>query len=327
MKKIILKQFILFLNKTSIMVGGQAVMNGVMMRVPGFYATAVRDPNSNIIVDRCEHKSFVELYHLNSIPIVRGFLHLVDSMKIGFKTLEWSAEISEEDTSSNAIINFLMTIFSICFAISIFMGIPYFITQFSINKYSALSNNEFFFNGFAGLLRIVVFLLYLYLISKLKEVQNLFQYHGAEHKVVYNFESGKSLSTNNAKRFSTKHPRCGTSFVFILMLVTIFTYAITDSFASYLQLISFNIFSRILFHLALLPIVAGIGYEVLKFLAKRQDNIVFSFLSKPGLLLQNITTSEPNYDQLEVSIAALKAAFGDDIKKFEGQQFNADAIG
>ena len=327
MKKIILKQFILFLNKTSIMVGGQAVMNGVMMRVPGFYATAVRDPNSNIIVDRCEHKSFVELYHLNSIPIARGFLHLVDSMKIGFKTLEWSAEISEEDTSSNAIINFLMTIFSICFAISIFMGIPYFITQFSINKYSALSNNEFFFNGFAGLLRIVVFLLYLYLISKLKEVQNLFQYHGAEHKVVYNFESGKSLSTNNAKRFSTKHPRCGTSFVFILMLVTIFTYAITDSFASYLQLISFNIFSRILFHLALLPIVAGIGYEVLKFLAKRQDNIVFSFLSKPGLLLQNITTSEPNYDQLEVSIAALKAAFGDDIKKFEGQQFNADAIG
>ena len=327
MKKIILKQLILFLNKTSIMVGGQAVMNGVMMRVPGFYATAVRDPKSNIIIDRCDHKSFVELYHLNNIPIIRGFLHLVDSMKIGFKTLEWSAEISEEDTSSNPVINFLMTVLSICFAISIFMGIPYFVTQFSINKYSALSNNDLFFNVFAGLLRIVVFLLYLYLISKLKEIQNLFQYHGAEHKVVYNFESGKSLSPDNAKKFSTKHPRCGTSFVFILMLVTIFTYAITDSFVSYLQLISFNIFSRILFHLALLPIVAGIGYEVLKFLAKRQDNIVFSFLSRPGLLLQNITTSEPNHGQLEVSIAALKAAFGDDVKQFEGQQFNADAIG
>tara|TARA_B100000579_G_C22828580_1_gene854627 strand:- start:1820 stop:2443 length:624 start_codon:yes stop_codon:yes gene_type:complete len=207
------------------------------------------------------------------------------------------------------------------------MVIPYFITQLSINKYAGLSNNEFLFNTFAGLLRIMVFLLYLYLISKLQEIQNLFQYHGAEHKVVYNFESGKSLSPDNAKKFSTKHPRCGTSFVFILMLVTIITYAITDSFVSYLQLISFTIFSRILFHLALLPIVAGIGYEVLKFLAKRQDNIIFSFLSKPGLLLQNITTNEPDKDQLEVSIAALKAAFGDDLKQFEGQQFNADAIG
>jgi len=155
----------------------------------------------------------------------------------------------------------------------------------------------------------------------------LFQYHGAEHKVVYNFEAGTSLSINNAQKFSTKHPRCGTSFVFILMLVTIFTYAIADSIISFLGLLEFTIPIRILFHLLLLPFVAGIGYELLKFLARKQKNRFFAMLSKPGLWLQNITTKNPTDEQIAVSLAALKAAFNNDITKFEGRQFNADAIG
>jgi uncharacterized protein YqhQ len=326
MKKIFLNQFILFLSKTSIMVGGQAVINGVMMRVPGFYATAVRNADSEIIIARYKHQSLVENYNLTNIPIIRGFLHLVDSMKIGFKTLEWSAEIAEENTSPNKIINFFMTLLSISFAIGLFMGIPYLITEFTLSV-NNFSNNQFLFNSFAGLLRMIMFLLYLYLISQLEDIMCLFQYHGAEHKVVYNFEAGTSLSIENAQKFSTKHPRCGTSFVFILMLVTIFTYAITDSVISALGLLEFTIPIRILFHLLLLPFVAGLGYEVLKFLARKQTNIFFAMLSKPGLWLQNITTKEPSDEQVEVSLAALKSAFDNQMSKFKGQQFNADAIG
>ena len=326
MKKIFLNQLILFISKTSIMVGGQAVINGVMMRVPGFYATAVRNPASDIIIDRHKHQSAVEAYNITHIPILRGFLHLVDSMRIGFKTLEWSSEIAEENTSSNKIINFFMTVFSVLFAIGLFMGIPYLITEFTLSK-NNFFNNQFLFNGFAGFLRMIMFLLYLYLISQLEDIICLFQYHGAEHKVVYNFEAGTPLSINNAQKFSTKHPRCGTSFVFILMLVTIFTYAIADSIISFLGLLEFTIPIRILFHLLLLPFVAGIGYELLKFLARKQNNRFFAMLSRPGLWLQNITTKNPTDEQIAVSLAALKAAFNNDITKFEGQQFNADAIG
>ena len=133
MKKIFLNQFIIFLSKTSIMVGGQAVINGVMMRVPGFYATAVRNAESHIIIDRHPHQSLVDSYNLTKIPILRGFLHLIDSMKIGFQTLEWSASIAEDNTPSNKIINFLMTLFSIAFAVSLFMGIPYLLTEFTLS--------------------------------------------------------------------------------------------------------------------------------------------------------------------------------------------------
>ena len=328
MRKIIFNQCILLINKTSIMVGGQAVINGVMMRVPGFYSTAVRDSNSNIMIDRHTHKSLVEKYNIQNLPIARGFIHLIDSMKIGFKTLEWSAEIAEENTSPpNKIINFLMTLLSISFAIGLFMGIPYLVTEIGLTQYTSYGNNQLIFNCIAGLMRIIIFLLYLYFISKLKDINCLFQYHGAEHKVVYNFESGDKLSIENAQKFSTKHPRCGTSFVFILMLVTMCTYAITDSIIAHFQLIIFTIPTRIIIHLILLPIVTGLGYEVLKFLATKQNNLFFSGLSKPGLWLQNITTNEPSDDQIEVSIAALKSAFGDDLKQFEGQTFNADAIG
>ena len=173
------------------MVGGQAVLNGVMMRVPGYYATAVRNPQREIVVNRQKHQSLVEQYSFNNILILRGFLHLIDSMKIGFKTLDWSAKISEEGQKSNKILDFLMTIFSIFFAISLFMGIPYLLTNYGLNNFFNNLNNDFIFNTVAGLLRILIFLLYLFFISRIQEVKQLFQYHGAEHKVVYNFESGK----------------------------------------------------------------------------------------------------------------------------------------
>ena len=169
---------------------------------------------------------------------------------------------------------------------------------------------------------------YLILISQLKDVKRLFQYHGAEHKVVYNFESGEALNIKNAKQFSTKHPRCGTSFIFIIMLVTIFSHAILDYLALTLYFEKLTIPIRLTLHILFLPLIAGIGYEVLKFLATKQKIMFFAALSKPGLWLQSITTKEPTENQLEVSLVALEAAFGEDrLKDYSGKQFIADAIG
>ena len=325
MIKLLVKYIILLLHKTSIMVGGQAVINGVMMRVPGAYATAVRTSAGLIKVQSCEHQSKVEKFNISKIPIVRGFIHLIDSMQIGYKTLDWSAKISEKDSEpTNKLIDSLMTFLSIIFAITIFMGIPYYLTELSLK---ANSDNNIIFNLIAGALRMTIFLLYLLAISFIKDIKILFQYHGAEHKVVYNFESGKKLNINNSKNFSTQHPRCGTSFMFIIMIVTVITYSFIDTSISYIFNINLNIFTRIILHLIFLPIVAGAGYEVLKFLSKMQKYYFFKLLSKPGLWLQNITTNEPTEDQLEVSLTALNAAFNYDVSQYEGKKHIADAIG
>ena len=208
------------------------------------------------------------------------------------------------------------------------MGIPYTITEFLPSYLPVDTNNHFLFNLIAGVSRIFIFLIYLYAISHLNDVKRLFQYHGAEHKVVYNFESGQSINVKNAKEFSTKHPRCGTSFVFILMMVTILSYGIVDTLVSIIwQIENLKILNRVAIHLICLPLVAGIGYEVLKFFAKHQKNALFKVLSKPGLWLQNITTSEPDNAQLEVSILALEAAFDKKMDQFQGKKFQADAIG
>ena len=328
MYKLFIRQLILLVHKASIMVGGQAVMEGVMMRVPGHYATAVRNPKGFIQTQRDSFTPSVDTYHMQKVPIIRGFLHLVDSMKIGFKTLEWSSRIIDpEEVPSGKATNFFISVSSIIFTIFLFMGIPYFLTEYGLKSQNYLADNQLNFNVFAGFIRILVFLLYLIILSQLKEIKTLFEYHGAEHKVVYNFESGKKLNIKNAQKFSTKHPRCGTSFIFILMIVTIFTYSIIDTLFVYITLFELTIPARIFLHLCCLPIVSGLGYEVLKFLAKKQNNPFFYCLSLPGLWLQHITTNQPNNDQVEVSIRALRCAFSKDINEYEGQQFQADAIG
>ena len=325
--KFFIKQLYYLVCKSSIMVGGQAVMEGVMMRVPGYYATSVRDKSGQIHTHRNAFQPLVERYNFQHFPIVRGFLHLVDSMKIGFKELEWSANIIDPPEKPNKIQEMLLSIVSVMFTISLFMGIPYLITELSLSAQNYFTHNQFNFNILAGFLRIIIFLLYLLILSQLKEIKTLFQYHGAEHKAVYNFESGEEINIQKAQQFSTKHPRCGTSFVFILMIVTIFTYSIIDSAFVALLAIDLNMFLRILLHLFCLPIVSGIGYEVLKFLAKNQNNIFCRFLTLPGLLLQHITTQEPDNSQVEVSIIALNTAFGTKLEKYQGRTFTAEAIG
>ena len=322
LKKIIINT----LMKPSILVGGQAVIEGVMMRVPGAYATAVRDSEGEIHVDRHDFTSKVENSKTWKMPILRGIISLFESLKMGMKTLQWSAEIAtpEEDKKKEPgkLVQFFTTSSAILIALVLFMAAPYWITT----KLFEVSKDAFWFNLIAGFFRIAFFLLYLVLISFMKDVKRLFQYHGAEHRVVYNFESGKPVTVKNAQSFPTQHPRCGTSFLFIVMISAIIVFSVIDTiFIGFFG--SLTVVSRILLHLLLMPLVAGIGYEVLKISARKSDSTIFKMFRAPGLWLQHITTKEPEDEMVEVSIKALKSAFGDKYEDVIGQKYVAEAIG
>ena len=326
MKRLLL-QLQLLVNKPSILVGGQAVMEGVMMRVPGAYATAVRDTKGKIQIDRHEFKSIIDKYPLLKIPILRGIIGLFESLKIGYSTLQWSSEIiiSEEKNPNkpNKIIDVLITLFSIILALGLFFIAPIGITSWLFNK----DQDALIFNLISGLFRVAFFITYLVLISLMKDVNRLFQYHGAEHKAVYNFESGKDLNILNAQQFPTQHPRCGTSFLFILMIVAILSFAVLDS-AILLYINELKMWMRLVLHIPFIPVVAGLGYELLKLTAKYRNNIFFLILAKPGLWLQNITTKQPDDGQVEVALKALEAAFGNKLSQYtSGETYVAEAIG
>ena len=315
---------VLTIMKPSILVGGQAVINGVMIRVPGAYATAVRDSDQNIQIDQHKFISKTEKSSFWKFPFFRGIISLFESMKIGLNTLQWSANIAlaeEESESESKIQIWLTNAFAILLSLVLFIGCPYWITTnlFEIEQKALL------FNLTAGLIRIGFFLLYLVGISMLKDVKILFQYHGAEHRVIYNFESGKELNVKNAQSFPTQHPRCGTSFMFIVLLSTIFVFAFIDSAIIFFYG-QINILLRVVFHLPLIPIAVGIAYEIIK-LTSRSDNFLLGWLQKPGLWLQNITTKPPENNMVEIAIKALKTAFGDTYNKFSGRKFKAEAIG
>ena len=321
---LVYRSILLTLMKSTILVGGQAVIEGVMMRVPGSYATAVRQSNGEVILDYHKFNSKVVSNYLFSLPIIRGMIHLYESMSIGYKTLEWSAKISEPDQKTNKFIDILLSIVSLIFSLGLFVGLPIISADF-FQKF-LLESNTLIFNFISGLVRISIFLSYLILISYMKDIKRLFQFHGAEHQTVYNFESGKSLTIENAKKFPKEHPRCGTSFIFIVMLVSIISYSVIDSLAISFG-INLTIITRLLIHIPCLPLVAGFSYEVLKLSAQYKNYFFFKVLGYPGLMLQKITTQAPSEEQLEVAIAALKNAFGDDLKKYEGKEFSAEAVG
>ena len=321
---LIYRSILLTLMKSTILVGGQAVIEGVMMRVPGAYATAVRKADGTIELDYNKFISKVSNNSFYGLPIFRGMIHLFESMSIGYKTLEWSAKIAEPNQKTNKFLDIILTIISLLFSLSLFVGIPLLVAD--LIQYYYLSENTFVFNIISGSVRIFLFLLYLILISYMSDIKRLFQFHGAEHKTVYNFESGDKLNIKNAHSFPKEHTRCGTSFIFIVMLVSIISYSVIDSLVVQMG-VELTIVNRLLIHIPCLPLVAGFSYEVLKITAKYQNNIFFKILGFPGLALQKITTQIPDEDQLEVAIKALKHAFGDEIHKYEGKQFNAEAVG
>ena len=316
----------LILSQSTILVGGQAVMEGVMMRVPGAYATAARDSKGNIQIDRHEFKSITKYYPFLDIPLLRGIIGLFESLKIGYSTLQWSAEITtsyeKNHNEPNKILDILITVFSIFLALGLFFVAPLGITSWFFNK----DQDALTFNLISGLFRVVFFITYLLLISLMKDVHRLFQYHGAEHKTVYNFEAGTELNISNAQQFPTQHPRCGTSFLFIIMIVAILSFALLDSFIM-LYVNELKIWMRFALHIPFIPIVGGLGYEVLKLTAKHRNNVFFIILSKPGLWLQNITTKQPDDEQVEVALKALEEAFGDKLSQYtSGKTYIAEAI-
>jgi len=321
------KRFLInMIMKPSILVGGQAVIEGVMMRVPGAYATAVRDPEGNIQVERHEFTSKVEKSKIWKKPVLRGMIALFESMKMGMQTLTWSADIAtpedEKKKEPGKLASFFSTSTAILLALVLFMATPYWLTT----KLFLVEKEALLFNVIAGAFRITFFIIYLMLISMLKDVKRLFQYHGAEHRVVYNFESGKDVTVENAQSFPTQHPRCGTSFMFIVMISAIILFSIIDTiFIGFFG--SLSVVERIGLHLIMVPLVAGASYEVLKFSARNSDNIIFKILRAPGLWLQNITTKQPDDDMVEVSIKSLETAFGDKYKEVIGKKYVAEAIG
>ena len=320
-----LKTILLSIMKPTILVGGQAVIEGVMMRVPGAYATAVRDPEGKIHVDRHDFKSISERSNLWKKPILRGMAGLFEAMKMGMATLQWSADIAipeEKDKEKKPIVEFLSSLFAICLAISLFMILPMWITT----KLLDVEREAVAFNMVSGGFRICFFVVYLFLISLMKDVRRLFQYHGAEHRVVYNFESGKNINITNAQSFPTQHPRCGTSFMFIVLLSAIIVFSIIDTIVmSVTGHISLPI--RLMVHLPMIPFVAGVSYEIIKVTARKGDSIIFRMLRAPGLWLQNITTRKPEDKMVEVAITALKEAFGDKFDEMSGKEYVAEAIG
>lgn len=315
----------ILVTRPSILVGGQAVIEGVMMRVPGAYATAVRTPEGNIEINRKEFRSRVETSAFWKNPILRGIISLFEAMRMGFQTLQWSADMAMPDENHgkrSKLGDWLSMAFAIGLAVVLFMAGPYWITQ----KFLGLDRNALWFNVLAGIIRITFFVLYLLSISMLKDVRRLFKHHGAEHKVVYNFESGKRISVANAQLFPTEHPRCGTSFLFIVLISAIMVFAIVDTIFIALNG-PMNIVTRLALHLPLTPFVAGVSYEIIKLTARKGDSRIFRILRAPGLWLQRITTKQPDDDMVEVAIEALRSAFGDEFDSVQGKQYIAEAIG
>ena len=318
-------------------VGGQAVIEGVMMRSPDRIATAVRRTNGEVELKIQEYKSLAQKNKWLNIPIIRGAITLVEVMILGIKHLNFSADIAMKDAeemeqkkkeekgkpekkrrkkknkkTGMSTFSALATVgFALILGLALFFAFPLFATTKLFN----IEKEAFAFNLVAGTIRIAMFLGYIYLISFLKDVKRLFRYHGAEHKTVFAFESGKPLTVESARPYTTLHPRCGTSYLVIVMLVSLLFFSILDAF-----IISFhgniNLMIRLAVHLPLVPLVGGLSYEALKASAKNPDNKVVKALIFPGLSLQRITTTEPDDSMLEVAIIALKAARGEDYKAF-----------
>ena len=274
-------------------VGGQAVIEGVMMRGPGITATAVREPAGTIVVQKEPTKSIADTYPILKKPFLRGCVALYESLVIGMKALSFSAKAAgdEEEEMSNSEIAITMVISTI-FAIAVFLALPTFIVKFI----PGVQDNHVVLNLIEGVIRLVLFLLYIWGIGLTKDIQRVFQYHGAEHKTIHTYELDLPLTVENVRKQSRLHPRCGTNFLLIVMVVSIFVFA----FLGWP-----NLLERIVSRVLLMPVVAGIAYEVIR-LAGRSEHSFVQALNKPGLALQYMTTREPEDDQIEVAIRALE---------------------
>lgn len=305
--------------KKEIGVGGQAVIEGVMMRGPKHIATAVRRKNGTIEVKKEIFETITKKNKFLGLPLIRGFVSLLEMMKIGFSSLNFSVsrfELDDDEVKTSEKSKFrekteeiISYIFAFGLAFLLFAFLPY-----QIADWLGLAKKSLYFNLFAGSTRIVFFVIYIWIISLMKDVHRLFEYHGSEHKTVFAYENDEVLIPENVRKYSTLHPRCGTSFIFIVLLTSILIFSIVDTIV--MIKIGFpSIWVRLTYHLFLVPLVSGLSYEFLKFSGKNIKNPFVKIMTWPGLTLQRITTQPPDDKQLEVAIVALKAALELDLSK------------
>ena len=301
-------------------IGGQAVLEGVMMKNGDKYAVAVRKPDGGIDFNVENYPGVLAGNKLKKIPFVRGIFNFVDSMILGTRCLNYSASFYEEEEEETGVdkaldkvsggngenvLTTFVTILSVAMAVGIFIVLPYFLSGL-LKDYI---RNESLMTIIEGGIRIAIFILYILAISLMKDIRRLFMYHGAEHKCINCMEHGRPLTVRNVKRSSRQHKRCGTSFIFFVFIVSIvlFFFIRVD-----------NTLQKVVLRILLIPVVAGISYEIIR-LAGRSNNILVRILSAPGLLVQKLTTKEPDEQMIEVAIAAVEAVF--DWRAFLSEKF------
>ena len=296
----------------AVRIGGQAVIEGVMMKNMDRYAVSVRKPDGKIETKVEECVSFAEKHPLFKLPILRGMVNFLESMVIGMQTLNYSAsfyEDEEEQTEEKTeqflekflgekaekVIMGIVLVFSLAISIGLFMILPYIASE-ALGK---LIRNEYVILFMEGIIRIAIFLGYIVLISRMEDIKRVFMYHGAEHKTINCLEAGVPLTPENVDNFSRLHKRCGTSFIFIVMIISMvfFFFIRVDT-----------IWLRIVLRLLFLPLVAGVSYEFIR-LAGNSDHPLVQIFSKPGLALQRLTTKEPDHSMIEVAIASVEGVF------------------
>ena len=284
------------------------MLEGIMMRNGGRYSVAVRRPDGEITVDVRDYHSIVPWRSLLKIPFIRGIFSFIDSLVLGMKTLMFSASFYEEEegpalTEKEAVKQekqdrIFMTatvVLAVAVAIALFMVLPYFLSVF-VEKFTS---SRMVVTIFEGVIRVVIFLAYIFLISRTKDIRRTFMYHGAEHKCINCIEHGLELNVENVRKSSKQHKRCGTSFLFFVMIVSIiFCFFITAE----------SQVARVLIRIALFPLISGVSYEIIR-LAGTSDNVIVNLLSRPGLWVQNMTTKEPDDSMIEVGIRAVEEVF------------------
>jgi uncharacterized protein YqhQ len=287
------------------LVGGQAVIEGVMMRAPHSYCVAVRKPNGEIVTEQMPLARMSEKYPIFKYPVFRGVGTLCQAMMLGLKALRFSANASlatdekanEKPKEFSGFAIGLNLVFSLGFFIFLYKFVPLYLVT-NLEKWYPVLHGRIAFNAADGIIRMAIFLVFLYLVSRMKDIRRVFEYHGAEHKVVFNFESGHPVTVETAQTFTTFHPRCGTSFLLVVMIVSMVVYT----------LIPFESFAlKLLSRVVLLPVITGLSYELIRFAARRRGGFLAT-LTAPGLWLQRITTKPPANEQTAVAICALENA-------------------
>lgn len=312
-------------------VGGQALIEGVMMQGPKGVATAVRKPDNSICVEYHKVKHLKDKCKFFGIPIIRGIVAFIESMILGYKLLMYSAEVSGmediedvemtkfekwlDDKFGDKFMDFIMglaTVLGFALAFLIFFFLPVFI----FNRINAACDLRLtpWQGTIEGLMKIVIFVVYMVLVSQMKDIKRLFKYHGAEHKSIACYESGEELTVENVKKCTRFHPRCGTSFMFVMLILSIVVVTLLSLVVP--SELKQNTVLWMLIKLPLIPIIMGIGYEFIKY-AGRHNNLFVKILSAPGLWMQRITTKEPDDDIIEVGIASLTAVITDNIEDDE----------